>query len=73
MVPYLYKKGTDTPYSSTPHHSRRPHFCAYLPPNIGPARSNDGEDLSLSAQPLGGNGPVHLVIWTPMPILVEDG
>jgi hypothetical protein len=35
--------------------------------------SDDGEDRSLSAQPLGGKGPVRLVIWTPIPILVEDG
>jgi hypothetical protein len=27
----LYK-GTDTPYASTPHHNRCPHFCAYLLP-----------------------------------------
>jgi hypothetical protein len=70
FVTYLYKKGTVTP-PALPTIAPPSLLCLVASKMIGPARSNDGEDRSSSAPPLGGK--CIFVIWTPMLILMEDG
>jgi hypothetical protein len=73
IVPYVYKKGPAPLTPALPTTATVPTFVLICFQKIAPTQSNDGEDRSPSAQPLGGKGPVHLVIWTLLPILVEYG
>jgi hypothetical protein len=71
--PTFIKKDQHTLHQHSPLLQPLPLFCLSYSKTSEPAQSNDREDWSPSAQQLGGKGPVHLVIWTSMPIRVEDG